>query len=35
MLESQDDQLELIGSSVGVLKSVSQQVGHELDEQAV
>ena len=35
MIEGQDDQLELIGGSVVVLKNVSQQVGNELDEQAV
>ena len=35
MIEGQDDQLELIGNSAGVLKNMSQQVGNELDEQAV
>ena len=35
MIDSQDDQLELIGSSVGVLKNVSHQIGQEMDEQAV
>ena len=35
MMEGQDDQLELIGDSVGVLKNVSHQIGQEMDEQAV
>ncbi len=35
MMEAQDDQLEVMGSSVGVLKNMSRQIGGELDEQAV
>ncbi|CAG9558787.1 unnamed protein product [Danaus chrysippus] len=35
MLMSQDDQLHLISNSVGSLKTVSKQIGIELDEQAV
>ena len=31
----QDDQLDMIGTSVGVLKNMSHQIGNELDEQAV
>ncbi|CAH2034890.1 unnamed protein product, partial [Iphiclides podalirius] len=35
MLMSQDDQLHVISNSVGSLKTVSKQIGIELDEQAV
>jgi len=35
MMEGQDDQINMIGTSVGVLKNMSQQIGNELDEQAV
>ncbi|KAK6178097.1 hypothetical protein SNE40_012927 [Patella caerulea] len=35
IMRSQDDQLELIGGSVGVLKNMSRQIGGELDEQNV
>ena len=35
MMEGQDDQINMIGTSVGVLKNISQQIGNELDEQAV
>ena len=35
MVENQDDQINMIGSSVAVLKNMSQQIGNELDEQAV
>ncbi|XP_045784951.1 syntaxin-6 [Maniola jurtina] len=35
MLMSQDEQLHVISSSVGSLKTVSKQIGIELDEQAV
>ncbi|ELT91978.1 hypothetical protein CAPTEDRAFT_183705 [Capitella teleta] len=35
MIRAQDEQLENVGASVGVLKNISQQVGNELDEQAV
>ena len=35
MIEGQDDQINMIGTSVGVLKNMSQQIGSELDEQAV
>ncbi|XP_078062720.1 syntaxin-6 [Mustelus asterias] len=33
--EQQDDQLELVSGSIGVLKNMSQKIGNELDEQAV
>ncbi|CAH0703301.1 unnamed protein product [Spodoptera exigua] len=35
MLTSQNDQLQVISHSVGSLKTVSKQIGIELDEQAV
>lgn len=35
MLNNQNDQLHMIGESVGSLKTVSKQIGAELDEQAV
>ncbi|XP_059840898.1 syntaxin-6-like isoform X4 [Hypanus sabinus] len=35
IVEQQDDQLELVSGSIGVLKNMSQKIGHELDEQAV
>lgn len=35
MFMEQDEQLEIIGDSVGTLKTVSRQIGNELDEQAV
>ncbi|KAK6628983.1 hypothetical protein RUM43_002800 [Polyplax serrata] len=35
MFSEQDEQLEIIGDSVGTLKTVSRQIGNELDEQAV
>ncbi|XP_059055178.1 syntaxin-6 [Achroia grisella] len=35
MLSSQNDQLQVISDSVGSLKTVSKQIGIELDEQAV
>ncbi|KAJ8736935.1 hypothetical protein PYW07_000206 [Mythimna separata] len=35
MLSSQNDQLQVISHSVGSLKTVSKQIGIELDEQAV
>lgn len=35
MLQSQDEQLDIISDSVGTLKTVSRQIGLELDEQAV
>ncbi|XP_035683254.1 syntaxin-6-like isoform X1 [Branchiostoma floridae] len=35
IVESQDDQLEMVSGSVGVLKNMSHQIGNELDEQAV
>ena len=34
-MESQDDQIQLVGQSVGVLKNMSQRIGDELDEQNV
>ncbi|XP_038649449.1 LOW QUALITY PROTEIN: syntaxin-6-like [Scyliorhinus canicula] len=33
--EQQDDQLELVSGSIGVLKNMTQKIGNELDEQAV
>ncbi|XP_011299318.1 syntaxin-6 isoform X1 [Fopius arisanus] len=35
MMRQQDDQLEMIGESIGTLKTVSRQINSELDEQAV
>ncbi|KAI5640336.1 SNARE domain-containing protein [Phthorimaea operculella] len=35
MMMNQDDQLQVISESVGTLKTVSKQIGIELDEQAV
>ncbi|XP_034035192.1 syntaxin-6 [Thalassophryne amazonica] len=35
MAEQQDEQLELVSGSIGVLKNMSEQIGMELDEQAV
>lgn len=35
MISNQDEQIDNIGNSVGVLKNMSQQIGNELDEQAV
>lgn len=35
MIRQQDDQLEMIGESIGTLKTVSRQINSELDEQAV
>lgn len=35
MLQSQDDQLDVISDSIGTLKTVSRQINVELDEQAV
>lgn len=33
--EKQDEQLELVSGTIGVLKNMSQRIGQELDEQAV
>lgn len=33
--EQQDEELELVSGSIGVLKNMSQRIGNELDEQAV
>ncbi|XP_005098867.1 syntaxin-6 [Aplysia californica] len=33
LIRNQDDQLDMIGSSVGVLKNMSQQIGNELEDQ--
>lgn len=33
IIRDQDDQLDMIGSSVGVLKNMSHQIGNELEEQ--
>lgn len=35
MLQSQDEQLDVLSDSVGTLKTVSRQIGVEIDEQAV
>ncbi|EDW72524.2 uncharacterized protein Dwil_GK20954, partial [Drosophila willistoni] len=35
MLQGQDEQLDMISDSIGTLKTVSRQIGVELDEQAV
>lgn len=35
MLDSQDEQLNVINHSIGSLKSMSRQIGVELDEQTV
>lgn len=33
LIRAQDDQLDMIGSSVGVLKTMSQHIGNELEDQ--
>ncbi|KAH9512447.1 Syntaxin-10 [Bulinus truncatus] len=35
LIRSQDDQLDMIGTSVGVLKNMSQQIGNELEDQNI
>ena len=35
IIKDQDEHLDKIGSSVGVLKNMSHQIGNELDEQNV
>ncbi|XP_036147307.1 syntaxin-6 isoform X2 [Monomorium pharaonis] len=35
MMRQQDEQLDMIGETVGTLKTVSRQINNELDEQAV
>ncbi|KAM3840276.1 syntaxin-6 isoform 2-T3 [Vipera latastei] len=35
IIDQQDEQLELVSGSIGVLKNMSQRIGGELDEQAV
>ncbi|XP_059146453.1 syntaxin-6-like [Physella acuta] len=35
LIKTQDDQLDMIGSSVGVLKNMSQQIGNELEDQNI
>ncbi|XP_066585815.1 syntaxin-6 isoform X2 [Prorops nasuta] len=35
MMQQQDEQLDMIGESIGTLKTVSRQINCELDEQAV
>ncbi|XP_035735557.1 syntaxin-6-like isoform X2 [Vespa mandarinia] len=35
MMRQQDEQLEIIGESIGTLKTVSKQINSELDEQAI
>uniref|UniRef100_H2YIF2 t-SNARE coiled-coil homology domain-containing protein n=1 Tax=Ciona savignyi TaxID=51511 RepID=H2YIF2_CIOSA len=35
IIKEQDDQLELVADSVGMLKNMSRSIGNELDEQAV
>jgi hypothetical protein len=34
-MDSQDDQIQLVGHSVGVLKTMSRRIGDELEEQNV
>lgn len=34
MAEQQDEQLELVSGTIGVLKNMSERIGLELDEQA-
>ena len=33
--EQQDEQLELVSGTIGVLKNMSERIGMELDEQSV
>lgn len=35
MAGQQDEQLELVSGTIGVLKNMSERIGLELDEQAV
>jgi syntaxin 6 len=35
IISQQDEQLEKVGQSVGVLKQMGEQIGDELEEQAV
>lgn len=35
LMQNQDEQLDVISDSIGTLKTVSRQIGMELDEQAV
>ncbi|KAL3870279.1 hypothetical protein ACJMK2_038356 [Sinanodonta woodiana] len=35
VIKSQDEQLDLIGNSVGVLKNMSHQIGNELEDQNI
>lgn len=35
MAEQQDEQLELVSGTIGVLKNMSERIGMELDEQSV
>lgn len=35
IIDSQEEQIERVGSTVGTLKSMSKQIGNELDEQSV
>ncbi|XP_040263533.1 syntaxin-6 isoform X2 [Bufo bufo] len=35
IVEQQDEELELVSGSIGVLKNMSHRIGNELDEQAV
>ncbi|CAI9611746.1 unnamed protein product, partial [Staurois parvus] len=35
IMEQQDEELNLVSGSIGVLKNMSQRIGNELDEQAV
>ncbi|XP_044157724.1 syntaxin-6-like [Bufo gargarizans] len=35
IVEQQDEELQLVSGSIGVLKNMSQRIGNELDEQAV
>lgn len=35
IIDSQEEQIERVGATVGTLKSMSKQIGSELDEQSV
>ena len=33
MIQAQDDQLDMVGHSVGVLKTMGKRIGDEIEEQ--
>lgn len=35
MIQAQDDQLDMVGHSVGVLKTMGKKIGDEIEEQNV